>query len=113
MRRMQPNFADLLAPVPRGRVRVFFKGAISTGGDGEALFVEHNGIPGNCRDCSKEFAKGFVEKGLAVYFDPAKAVVKMLKNYGVNGVRVASEYNRHFLSEAKKSDIEQLEVASA
>ena len=111
--RRAPNTADLLSPVPRGRVRVFFKSSISTSGDGNAVRVTYKNARGNCYDCKPEWAQGYIKDGLAAEFDPNAAVVKFMKAAGVSGIQVAHKHSAAFLAAAKKAGIAQISAASS
>ena len=111
MAKRAPNIADLLAPVPRGRVRVFFRSSIAADGEGNLVRVEHDGMPGNCYDCPPAFAKGYIDSGQATRLDPDREIIGLLKAAGGSGIRVKAKHSASFLKAAKKAGLEEIAEA--
>ena len=108
-----PNLADMLAPVPKGRVRVHFESSIATGFSESLVRVQHGDIRGNCYDALPEVADRYIKAGLAKRFNPDKGVITILERKGVNGVRVAHKHDAAFLAELKKAGVAHITPASS
>ena len=107
-----PNLADMLAPVPRGRVRVHFNESVSTGFSDSLVRVQHGDIRGNCYDAKPEVAERYIAAKLAKRFDPMKGVATIMKRSGVTGVQVAHKHSAAFLAAAKKAGITQIAAST-
>ena len=86
------NLADLLAPVPRHRVRVrMLTGITYDASDGNIAPVTvpmktGDPIVGKCLDMAPETAKGFVDAEQGVYFDTNKIFGKWAHTAGIQSV---------------------------
>ena len=82
----QPTLADVLAPVPKGRVRVLLFSTISADTDAGIVRVNFRGQRGNCYDMTQSSAQRYVDSEQASYFNPAQVFATLAKTNGVKSV---------------------------